>query len=156
MLNRFNPGQVRVQLAANKDVGHFLKFAVVGVSGTVVDFVVLTLLVKAFGMPLIIANTISYSVGVVNNFLLNRFWTFSESRSKPVVTQFIQFAIINVIALILSDLIVAGLEGILRPTLQGNAYLAAKLVATILVFFWNFFANRLWTYNDVDRVSARS
>ena len=40
-------------------------------------------------------------------------------------------------------------------TLGGNLALAA---AVIIVLFWNFFANRYWTYADVDagRVSAAS
>ncbi len=153
MLKLFNRQGVS-QITANKDVQRFLKFAVVGVCGTFVDFAVLTLLVKVFGVPLIAANTISYSAGVVNNFVLNRFWTFTESRSKPLVTQFLQFVVINIIALVLSDLIVGAVEGALHPTLGGNAYLAAKLLATVIVFFWNYFANRFWTYNDVDRVSV--
>jgi putative flippase GtrA len=29
-------------------------------------------------------------------------------------------------------------------------YNAAKVIATIVVLFWNFFVNRYWTYSDVE------
>jgi putative flippase GtrA len=29
-------------------------------------------------------------------------------------------------------------------------YIPAKVIATIVVLFWNFFVNRFWTYSDVD------
>ena len=29
-------------------------------------------------------------------------------------------------------------------------YLPAKMVATVVVLFWNFFVNRFWTYGNVE------
>ncbi len=139
----------------SKDFQRFLKFAVVGVSGTLIDITIFTLLTKLAGLPSLPANTISYSVGVVNNFLLNRFWVYPEARSKSAAKQLAQFVVINIIALGLSDLLVVVLGSILSGLLGSSASIAAKLVATVLVFFWNFFANRLWTYRDVDQAPSQ-
>jgi len=136
---------------SGKETRRFLKFALVGASGTVIDVVLLSVLVKGFHVSDQIANTVSYSVGVINNFLLNRFWTFPEARQKSVLTQFGQFAAINVVGLLLSDLILSLAENVLNGWLGSNALFPAKIIAIGLVFFWNLFANRLWTYNDVDK-----
>lgn len=140
--------------ALNKETRRFFRFLVVGISGTLIDLGLLTLLVKLCGMATLPANTISFSVGVVNNFLLNRFWTYPEARQKPVLRQALQFAAVNVIGLLLSDLIITGAESALVNWLGANAYLPAKALSIGLVFFWNYFANRLWTYNDVDAAIA--
>jgi putative flippase GtrA len=100
------------------------------------------------GMPTLLANTISYSVGVINNFTLNRLWTFSESREKQWFVQFGQFVLINIVAVILNNLIVLGLERPFGALLHNpeHGYLPAKVVATGFVFLYNFAANRLWTF----------
>jgi putative flippase GtrA len=33
------------------------------------------------------------------------------------------------------------------------AYNGAKVIATGVVLFWNFFVNRLWTFRDVDALA---
>lgn len=133
------------------EVSRLLRFAAVGISGTVVDLVLLTVFKGVFGLPTILANTLSYGAGIFNNYALNRAWTFRESRSKRVVAQFAQFALISLIGLLLNNLLVSSLETPFGQ-LIGNSqagYLPAKIVATALVMVWNFLANRLWTFNDL-------
>lgn len=126
----------------------FARFLAVGLSGTLLDFGILTALKLVFGLPTLLANTISYSAGVVNNFTLNRLWTFSESRKKQWFVQFGQFVLVNIIALVLNNLIVLGLERPLGLLLHNpeHGYLPAKAVATGIVLVYNFLANRLWTF----------
>jgi putative flippase GtrA len=38
------------------------------------------------------------------------------------------------------------------PAFFVRGYIPAKMIATIVVLFWNFFVNRYWTYSDVDAV----
>jgi putative flippase GtrA len=137
-------------LAPRSEPGRLLRFAVVGASGTVIDLVLLTILKTGFGLPTVLANTLSYSAGIINNFALNRAWTFRDARTKSLAAQFVQFAIVSGIGLLLNDLIVVTLE---KPfgNLPGNmhaGYIPAKIAATGLVLIWNFMANRLWTFND--------
>jgi putative flippase GtrA len=49
-----------------KELGRFARFLTVGAAGTLLDFGLLSLL-KAFGLPTLIANSLSFSVGVANN-----------------------------------------------------------------------------------------
>ncbi len=138
-----------------KEAKRFVKFMVVGTIGFIVDFGTLTTLVELFKVQTLIANTISFSAAVVSNFTWNRLWTYPDSRSKPLVAQLVQFITVSVAGLIINDTIVYLLEGVFNDLmheahlLEGRGYIPAKIVATVVVLFWNFFINRYWTYGDV-------
>ena len=59
----------------------FVKFAIVGISGTVVDMGILFLL-TSIGWQTLPANTVSYSAGIVNNYLWNSRWTFKQAKEE--------------------------------------------------------------------------
>jgi len=63
----------------------FLKFAVVGVIGTIVDFGIYSILTRGFGLYYIYATAISVFLAIVNNFFLNKYWTFKNGRLKREV-----------------------------------------------------------------------
>ena len=67
----------------------FLKFMAVGVIGAVVDFGIMNLFSKLFGMSLVIAGTISFICAILSNFFWNRFWTYPDSRSRPISRQLV-------------------------------------------------------------------
>ena len=140
--------KILVKNVSGQEIKRFARFFLVGLSGTLLDFGILSGLKLLAGMPTLLANTISYSAGVINNFTLNRLWTFSESREKQWFVQFGQFVLINVLAVILNNLIVLGLERPLGALLHNpqHGYIPAKLVATGFVFLYNFAANRFWTF----------
>ena len=142
----------------------FLKFMVVGVIGAVVDFGIMNLLSKLFGMPLVWAGTISFICAIVSNFIWNRFWTYPDSRSRSISGQLIMFFIVNVAGLAIRLPILRFLEPPIRsffvqlsidlftPEFLGKNFTLAIAVAVVML--WNFFINRYWTYNDVDKVKA--
>jgi len=140
----------------------FLKFAVVGIIGAIVDFGIANLLRRVFGTSLGFAGTVSFICAIISNFIWNRFWTYPDSRSKPILGQLFQFSIISTAGLVIRIPILTFLEPVLNE-LFGN--LAFKLpffdsgfysdnvtlaIAVLIVMFWNFFVNRYWTYNDVE------
>ncbi len=139
----------------------FLRFAAVGLFGAIVDFGVMNVLVHFFGFPLVIAGTISFIAAIISNFTWNRYWTYPDSRSKPLFHQLLTFSIVSVIGLAIRIPLLAVLEPILEKLFQNLPlnwtfldpnFLADNLtlaIAVIIVMFWNFFVNRYWTYNDV-------
>ncbi len=141
--------------------GRFIKFALVGVSGTVVDFSIFNLCISIFHIEPVIASVCSFSVAVVNNFVWNRLWTYPESKDIPFLPQLIKFGIISVIVLIIRTPLFAALENPLILSLQKSIppdfYLSAQTIghnvalaiAIVVVLFWNYFANRFWTYKDI-------
>ena len=94
----------------HKEIRRFVRFAIVGLSGTVVDFGLLIVFKEWLGLPTILANTLSYSAGIANNFTLNRLWTYPDSREKPALMQLMQFAAVSIGGLLLNTVIVLTLE----------------------------------------------
>jgi putative flippase GtrA len=133
-----------------KEFVRFVKFAIVGVIGAVVDFGILNLMHKAFFWPLLWANTLSVSVAILSNFTWNRLWTFPESRSRRKREQLPQFALINFIGLGINNAIVVGLAAVFSHFIADPwHYNLAKAIAIGVVLFWNFGANRIWTYRGL-------
>jgi putative flippase GtrA len=132
---------------SNKEIQRFSRFLAVGMVGTILDFSLLTLL-KLAGLPTVIANSFSFTVGLLNNFTLNRLWTFSDGVQTDWRKQFVQFTLVSLLGLALNNFIVLSLENVLGNLLGQPAwgYLPAKVVATGMVVFWNYFANRMWTF----------
>jgi len=135
-------------LVSKKEFTRFSRFLTVGAIGTALDFSLLVLL-KSIGLPTLIANSISFSAGLINNFTWNRLWTFGDVQSNWQ-RQLGQYTLISLFGLTLNNAIVLSLEvvfGFLLPNPE-LGYLPAKIVATGVVVFWNYFANRFWTFKN--------
>ncbi len=136
-------------VANQKEIVRFIKFAMVGATGTVVDFTVLNVLIQAFGLSKFWANTFSFSAAVLSNFIWNRLWTFPESREKPLGPQLIQFSLVSIGGYVLNQTIFLGLDALIFHRWATLGYNIAKAVATVVVLFWNFGMNRIWTYRSI-------
>jgi putative flippase GtrA len=115
------------------------KFAVVGVSGYVVNLAVYTALLRGADWHYIYAATVSFLVAVTNNYLWNRLWTFRDQRGH-VAFQGLRFLTVAVVAYcanlgILSALIALGMNKV-----------AAQAIAIVLVTPLNFVGNKLWSF----------
>ena len=136
-------------ITSKKKVIRFSRFLIVGGIGTALDFAMLTLL-KLAGLPTLIANSLSFTVGLVNNFTWNRLWTFGDSIQSDWCKQLLQYTLISLVGLALNDLIVLSLENVFGSLLglPEWGYLPAKVIATGVVVFWNYFANCMWTFKN--------
>jgi putative flippase GtrA len=135
--------------STNKEIQLISRFLTVGAVGTVLDFSLLTLL-KMSGLPTIFANSVSFTAGLLNNFTWNRLWTFKDGIQTGWHKQFVQFTLISLFGLALNNIIVISLEGVLGNVFGHPewGYIPAKFIATGVVVFWNYFANRMWTFNN--------
>ena len=133
--------------SSNKEIERFSRFLAVGAVGTLLDFSLLTLL-KLAGLPTLLANSLSFTAGLVNNFTWNRLWTFGDAIQPDWRRQLVQFTAVSLVGLALNNLIVLSLEGIFGTMLNQPdwGYLPAKVIATGVIVFWNYFANRMWTF----------
>lgn len=148
-----------------------MKFSVVGAIGAVVDFGTFNLLTRLTGVDSIPASMISFAAAVTSNFLWNRFWTYPDSRTKPISRQATEFALVNLIGLAIRTPIFAitrapaiqaatrirvhripGVIGSLLDSLPPETVglNMALAVSVVVVLIWNFGVNRVWTYSDVE------
>lgn len=134
-----------------RELRRFLRYAVVGAWGFIVDFTILNLLLFGAHFPAWLANTCSFTVAVLNTFTLNRLWTFPESRQRSVRSQFTQFLMVNLLGYAINELVFLGSNEFLwRHLLSvGLAWNLSKATASGVALFWNFGANRLWTWRGL-------
>ena len=100
----------------SKERSRFLRFAVVGAIGAVVDFGIFNLLSSTKILPAIWASVVSFICAVVSNFLWNRFWTYPDSRGKKIGHQVFQFTLVSLIGLGIRTPLFAWLEKVLVGT----------------------------------------
>jgi len=148
-------------LTDNKERIRFVKFATVGAIGSVVDIVIMNLLTQLFNLRLVYAGTISLICAILSNFMLNRYWTYPDSRSRHFLHQLSMFFLVNLIGIAFRIPILhfveppmAGIFESMAHLSQASAELLAKnatlAFAIGVVMIWNFFINRYWTYNDIE------
>lgn len=116
-----------------------VKFIFVGCLGAAIDFGLLALLVEVFHWSPLLANIVSFSAAVINNFCWNKFWTWRDT-GLDYHRQFIKFVVTSVIGLLINT-------GLLWLGLRlGGHYLAVKVVISVVVAFWNYQINNRWTF----------
>ncbi len=117
-----------------------VRFGLVGGVGFVVNLAVYTLLVHALGADYRVANVIAWLIAVLNNFVLNRHWTFDASGGRAR-SQAIRFLVVSLVAeafsLLLLTLFVEG---------AGIDKVAAQAMAVAASMPLNFLGNKLWSF----------
>jgi len=155
--------KIKTMLQNPRERTRFLKFSVVGAIGALVDFGTLNLLMSLLNMEPKLLQAISFTAAVTSNFIWNRVWTYPDSRSKSITSQLVKFFLVNIFGLGIRTLIFSGLEEPFRNLFSKLRLLPIGFItddwlginftlgiAIVVVMFWNFFINRIWTYNDVD------
>jgi putative flippase GtrA len=148
-------------LAANKERVRFLKFATVGAIGSVIDIVFMNLLTQLLNLRLVYAGTISLVCAIVSNFMLNRYWTYPDSRSRHFLHQLSMFFLVNIIGIVFRIPILHYVEPVMAGAFESMVHLSHSSAQTLaknatlafaigVVMIWNFFINRYWTYNDIE------
>jgi len=109
--------------------------------------------------PEVVEQSLSFSIAVVNSFFWNYFWIYPEAKNEPIGKKLTQFVIVSVAGLLLGVPIFSGALIITRPivatvglqqlrfNVAGNVALMARVG---VILFWNFYANRKWTYGHVE------
>ncbi|MGB2581504.1 MAG: glycosyltransferase family 2 protein [Thermoplasmata archaeon] len=133
-------------------LARYIKFALVGGIGTVINLAILWTAVEVFFAHYLWAAVLAFVVADTNNFIWNRWWTF---RSKGKVhIQYSQFLLVSMNGLMLNLIILKTIVEDLMPALgigedRASVFLViAQVIAIFLVSIFNFIANSLWTFSD--------
>ena len=121
-------------------LSRFVKFGLVGCTGIVMDFCITWLCKEELHWNKYLSNTLGFSFAVVNNYLLNRYFTYKQT-GVVITLQFLKFLTISLIGLALSNFL---LLLILKNT--GINFYISKALVIVIVFFWNYTANSLYTF----------
>jgi hypothetical protein cdiviTM7_02105 len=133
-----------------KDTKHRpLRFVIVGISNTVLDFTLMNLLSLA-GLNLIIANTISTGIAMIYSFLMNKKWTFRNA-GQDYLRQVILFFIFTAIGIwvIQNGLIILAQHYLPHFGLPDQAFNnLAKLGASVFSLTWNYLTYNHFVFTD--------
>lgn len=123
-----------------RTVFQIVKFVVVGVSNTAIDFLVFNVLIFATGVatgnPVSVFKGVSFLVAVGNSYFWNKRWTFQSDKKV-----FIQFLVVSVIGFALNvgtaSIVINGIgpQFGLPDQLWANV---GAIVATLVVMTSNF------------------
>jgi putative flippase GtrA len=127
----------------------FVKFAVVGGIGTIVNLVVLKASLFLWGRLVgdptltveLMASGLAFAVAVVNNYLLNRWWTFRSTGS--FAGEFLKFLTVSIAGLGLNELAFWVFRGQI-----GIGVLISQCLAILCVLPFNFIVNKLWSFRN--------
>ncbi|MBE0428505.1 MAG: GtrA family protein [Thermoleophilia bacterium] len=123
-------------------VSQFWKYCLVGTSGFLVNMLVFWLMISGTGAHYWIAGTVSFSVAVTNNFILNRHWTFGRA-DGAIFSQARRFLIISISSWALN----MAMLRLLIEEAHMNQYLA-QIFAISMVTGLNFLGNKLWSFRQ--------
>ncbi|PIQ24763.1 hypothetical protein COW36_23620 [bacterium (Candidatus Blackallbacteria) CG17_big_fil_post_rev_8_21_14_2_50_48_46] len=134
----------------------FFRYVAVGILGTAVDLGTLYLLTHLSGIdprkswlfPFFV--TLAFLFAVVNNYILNRLWTF-ESRGNQVSSEFFRFFLVSLGGLALTQALMW-----VFVSLLGVWYMLAKALTSMLVLVWNFGLNKFWTFRKPSAPSVQN
>ena len=117
-----------------------VRFALVGSTGYVVNLAVYALCVHALGIDYHVSAVFGWLAGVLNNFLLNRHWTF-DARGGQMRFQAIRFFLVSLVAFGFSFLLL-----VLFVEVGGLAKVPAQALAVGASMPLNFLGNKLWSF----------
>lgn len=134
--------------AASRHFLRMLKFGLVGVSNTAVDFILYVLLTNSFALWPVASNIASYTGGLINSFTLNRVWTFSdEEYCDGLGYQLPVFLLAGASSLLLSTVIIWIALAWMDPV-------SAKVVSVLLTLLWNYWLTGRFVFRHKQAIGA--
>ena len=121
-----------------KLINQILKFGLVGVIATIIDFAVLYILTEFLHVHYLISSIISFIVSVIFNYILSIKWVF-EVNHKQTKKDFIIFVVLSVIGLGINSLLMYLLVDKLK-----FYYMFSKVFATGVVMVYNFITRKIF------------
>jgi putative flippase GtrA len=117
-----------------------VRFGIVGGIGFAVNLAVYALFVHPLGVDYHVAAVAAWLVAVVNNFVLNRHWTF-DAGDGIVHFQALRFLVVSLGALVVSLVLLT-----LLVESAGLPKVAAQALAVAASMPLNFLGNKLWSF----------
>lgn len=117
------------------------RYIFVGGTAFVVDFFFLYFFSDICGIYYLISGVLSFIISVLVNYIMSTKWVFNQDNIDNRVLEFNLFLAISTAGLIFTEILLWLFTDIL-----GLYYLLSKVIAAIIVMFWNFIARRIMFY----------
>jgi putative flippase GtrA len=151
---------------SKKTIVQFLKFALIGVLNTAIDWAVyfLLTLLPFFATFESWAKAISFVAAATNSFIFNSLWTFrsefkqglNQGKSKVAAGSeyYVKFMVVSAVGFFLNLWIFTLSRDYLFMGTSRLQQAFALVLASGAVIIWNFLANKWWTYRDKSKINS--
>lgn len=116
----------------------FFRYIFVGGAAFLIDFTSLYILTDFFGIFYLSSAAVAFILGLITNYLLSISWVFNKRTLNNKTIEFSVFALIGIIGLGLNELFMW-----IFTTELSLFYLISKILAAIIILFWNFSARKI-------------
>ena len=116
----------------------FFRYIFVGGTAFIVDFFFLYFFSDICGIYYLISAVLSFIISVLVNYIMSTRWVFNQDNIGNKVLEFNLFILISTIGLVFTEILLYFFTDIV-----GLYYLVSKIIASIIVLFWNFLARRV-------------
>ncbi|OAA90853.1 GtrA family protein [Clostridium coskatii] len=124
-----------------------IKFCIVGAANTTITLLSFYLFNKILLINYLLSTVVSYSIGMLNSYILNKEWTFCD-KDKRIVLQLIEFTMVNVVSLSLNLIIMH----LLVSKLYVDTFLS-QVFATGFSIISNYIGSKLIVFRSINESS---
>ena len=117
------------------------RYIFVGGTAFVVDFFFLYFFSDICGIYYLISAVLSFIIYVTVNYIMSTKWVFNQDNIENKVLEFNLFILISSVGLVFTEILLYFFTDIC-----GFYYLISKIIAAIIILFWNFLARRVMFY----------
>jgi putative flippase GtrA len=121
------------------------RYIFAGAIGFTADFLVLFVLTHYAHLYYLFSATLGFISGVTVTYILSVYWVFQVKTSRGRLAEFILFVFIGLLGLALTIFLL----WIFTEKFHFY-YLVSKVIATVIVYFWNFLARKNLLFKNVN------
>ncbi len=120
------------------------RYIFVGGTAFIVDFFFLYFFSDICGIYYLISAVLSFIISVLVNYIMSTKWVFNQDNMENKILEFYLFILISTVGLVFTEILLYFFTDIC-----GFYYLVSKIIAAIIVLFWNFLARRVIFYRKI-------
>ncbi len=134
----------------------FIRFSLVGILNTAIDIAAFNLFLLCFptqnATKLVVYNSLAYTLGALNSYFLNKYWTFQQRRDVTE-REVLRFVAVSLCGVLCNNIILWLVAGIAHPFIGNIALWAniAKVIAVSGTVTLSYLGMRLWVFAGTTR-----
>jgi dolichol-phosphate mannosyltransferase len=130
-------------------INQFVKFSLVGLSGLIIDTLILMSLVESFSFDPRFASIFAFCGALSWNYLFNRIWTFKGGELLNIALSYFSFVVICLVGL---GIRIGAMHVLIAHAgmNKGRWYICASIIGIILATVSNFLGSKYFAFSKIN------
>lgn len=135
----------------------FLLYILIGFTGLTLDLITFVIMVRVFHVNEFLANPISMSVGIINNFFINAFFNFKKT--DRLMVRFFSFYTVGIVGIVVGNTflwffngVIGGFVGAIllwiSPFVAQYQLELVKAVSIVFIAIMQYFLNKRFSFKQ--------